>query len=141
MKEHESLEPVDETNGSREKRTESLAGSSDKEMPATAHIPDVEGHVDRSRINAVFQNPLAGIPRDQLMKDVQEFCLRFNLMNDLETFQKGALISQNPETATTMPELNDSEKEALIREHTHKWSQPWQIYWLASKFLMLPVNL
>lgn len=120
MKEHESLEPVDETNGSREKRTESLAGSSDKEMPATAHIPDVEGHVDRSRINAVFQNPLAGIPRDQLMKDVQEFCLRFNLMNDLETFQKGALISQNPETATTMPELNDSEKEALIREHTHK---------------------
>jgi hypothetical protein len=62
-------------------------------------------------------------------------------MNDLETFQKGALISQNPETATTMPELNDSEKEALIREHTHKWSQPWQLYWLASKFLMLPVNL
>ncbi|KAJ5439383.1 uncharacterized protein N7458_010381 [Penicillium daleae] len=131
MKEHESLEPVDETNGSREKRTESLAGSSDKEMPATAHIPDVEGHVDRSHINAVFQNPLAGIPRDQLMKDVQGFCLRFNLMNDLETFQKGALISQNPETATTMPELNDSEKEALIREHTHKWSQPWQLYWLA----------
>lgn len=136
MKEDEFLEPVNETNGSREKRTESLSSFGGKDMPETAHIPDIESRRDRSHLNAVFENPLAGIPRDRLMQDVQEFCLRFNLMDDLETFQKGALISQNPEAATTMPELNEFEKESLIREHTHKWSQPWQLYFLASKYFI-----
>lgn len=136
MKENDFLEPVNETDGSKEKRTESLSSYGGKEKPETAHIPDVEGRLDRSHLNAVFENPLAGIPRDRLMKDVQEFCLRFNLMDDLETFQKGALVSQNPEAAATMPELNDFEKETLIREKTHKWSQPWQLYWLASKCLI-----
>lgn len=58
--------------------------------------------------------------------------MKFNLMADLETFQKGALISQNPESATTLTELTEFEREALVREHTHKWSQPWQLYFLAS---------
>lgn len=136
MKENEFLEPVNETNGSKEKRTERMSGSGVKEMPETSHIPDVEGRLDRSHLNAVFENPLAGIPRDRLMKDVQEFCLQFNLMDDLETFQKGALVSQNPVGAATMPELSEFEKETLIREKTHKWSQPWQLYWLASKCLI-----
>jgi len=131
MKENEFLEPANETNGSKEKRTESISSSGSKEMPETSHIPDVEGRLDRSHLNAIFENPLAGIPRDRLMKDVQEFCLRFNLMDDLETFQKGALVSQDPEGAATMPELSEFEKETLIREKTHKWSQPWQLYWLA----------
>lgn len=136
MKENEFLEPANETNGSKEKRTESISSSGSKEMPETSHIPDVEGRLDRSHLNAIFENPLAGIPRDRLMKDVQEFCLRFNLMDDLETFQKGALVSQDPEGAATMPELSEFEKETLIREKTHKWSQPWQLYWLASKCLI-----
>ena len=136
MKENEFLEPVNETNGSKEKRTERMSGSGPKEMPETSHIPDVEGRLDCSHLNAVFENPLAGIPRDRLMKDVQEFCLQFNLMDDLETFQKGALVSQNPVGAATMPELSEFEKETLIREKTHKWSQPWQLYWLASKCLI-----
>lgn len=141
MKKDESLEPVNQANGSKERRTESFGSSGEKEMPGAAHIPDVESHLDRGHINAIFENPLAGIPRDQLMKNVQEFCLQYNLMDDLETFQKGALISQNPDIATTLPELNESEKETLIREQTHKWSQPWKLYWLASKCLIPPVNL
>jgi hypothetical protein len=32
-----------------------------------------------------------------------------------------------------LPELTDSEREALEREHTHKWSQPFQLYFLASE--------
>ncbi|KAJ5294535.1 hypothetical protein N7508_009356 [Penicillium antarcticum] len=108
------------------------------ETPTYAHreektepLPDVE---DRSRgqLNAVFENPLAGIPREQLFKDVAEFCLRYDLMDHLETFKKGALISQDPSKATSLPELTDDERVALEREHTHKWSQPWQLYFLAS---------
>ncbi|CAI7584556.1 unnamed protein product [Penicillium pancosmium] len=85
----------------------------------------------RGHLNAVFENPLAGIPREQLFKQVEEFCQQWGLMSDLETFKKGALVSQAPESATTLSELNDSEREALEREHTHKWSQPWQLYFLA----------
>ncbi|KAJ5174750.1 uncharacterized protein N7482_000627 [Penicillium canariense] len=130
MKESGIVGPVHETSGSSENRGESPM-SSDREKPETAHIPDVESRKDRGHLNAIFDNPLAGIPREQLMKDVHEFCRRFNLMADLETFQKGALISQSPETAATMPELNESERESLIREKTHKWSQPWELYFLA----------
>lgn len=98
---------------------------------ARSGLPDVEVQ-GPNNLSAVFENPLAGIPREQLFQDVENFC-RFNLMNDLETFKKGALISQAPETATSLPELSEVEREALIREHTHKWSQPWQLYFLTSK--------
>jgi hypothetical protein len=111
--------------------------SSDENPPSFVHqekesvLPEIEGRGANS-LNAVFENPLAGIPRHQLFRDVEEFCSEYNLMADLEVFQKGALISQAPESARSLPELNDTEREALTREHTHKWSQPWQLYFLAS---------
>ena len=97
----------------------------------TAGLSDAEG--TQNRLNAVFENPLAGIPRQQLFQEVEEFCREFNLMDDVEVFKKGALVSQNPESATSLPELDEFEREALIREHTHKWHQPWQLYFLASQ--------
>ncbi|KAJ5808106.1 hypothetical protein N7474_009375 [Penicillium riverlandense] len=93
--------------------------------------PDVE-HMGRDHLNAVFENPLAGIPREQLLRNVEEFCKKYQLEEYRETFVKGALISQDPANATNLPELTDEEREALIREHTHKWSQPWKLYWLAA---------
>lgn len=95
-----------------------------------AGILDIEGSAP-GNLNAVFENPLAGIPREQLFKDVVEFCQKYNLMDHVETFKKGALISQDPASATSLPELSEHEREALEREHTHKWSQPWQLYFLA----------
>jgi hypothetical protein len=91
---------------------------------------DIESRA-RGNLNAVFENPLSGIPREQLFKDVIEFCQKHDLMDHVETFKKGALISQDPASATSLPELSDHEREALEREHTHKWSQPWQLYFLA----------
>lgn len=94
-------------------------------------LPEVENR-GANNLNAVFENPLSGIPREQLLRDVEDFCSKYNLMADLEVFQRGALISQSPESATSLPELDETEREALTREHTHKWSQPWQLYFLAS---------
>jgi hypothetical protein len=34
--------------------------------------------------------------------------------------------------AETLPELTEEEREALQRETTHKWSQPWMLYFMAS---------
>ena len=93
-------------------------------------IYDVEG-ASANRLGAVFENPLAGIPRDQLFADVDRFCHDHKLEDYRDTFRKGALLSQNPRAAEALPELTESEREAIIRERTHKWSQPWMLYFLA----------
>jgi hypothetical protein len=85
-------------------------------------------------LNVMFENPFANIPRDQLLKNVDDFCQKYNLMEHVDDFRKGALVSQNPAAAMDLTELTDEEKNILLREHTHKWHQPWQLYWLVSKF-------
>ncbi|KAL5344005.1 hypothetical protein BJX70DRAFT_6140 [Aspergillus crustosus] len=100
------------------------------ENPNGHGIYDVEGQ-DRNKLSAVFENPLAGVPREQLLDDVDKFCYKFGLVEHIELFRKGALISQNPAAAETLPELTEDEREALRRETTHKWSQPWQLYFMA----------
>jgi hypothetical protein len=86
-----------------------------------------------NNLNVVFENPLASLPRDRLLTDVEEFCKRYNLEQHVDAFRKGALVSQNPSAAQDLVELTDEEKEVLRREHTHKWHQPWQLYWLVGK--------
>ena len=127
MKEERIEDPVI---GSNDKDDNPLTYSH-SEKPG-GELLDVEGH-GQSNLSAVFENPLAGIPREQLFRDVKEFCKKFDLLNDLETFKKGALVSQNPDSAIQLPELDENERKVLIREHTHKWSQPWQLYFLASE--------
>ncbi|KAL2223139.1 putative MFS sugar transporter [Thermoascus aurantiacus ATCC 26904] len=85
-----------------------------------------------NKLSAVFENPLAGVPRERLFEDVERFCKQFGLEEYIDTFKKGALVSQNPAGAQDLLELSEEEKEILRREHTHKWSQPWQLYFMAS---------
>ena len=89
--------------------------------------------VPRDKLNAIFENPLAGIPRDQLFADVDKFCDENNLSAYNEVFRKGALIAQNPSGAQDLDILNQADKHILEREHTHKWSHPKQLYYLVSK--------
>jgi hypothetical protein len=86
-----------------------------------------------NKLSAVFENPLAGISREQLLRDVETFCNQYGLREYEDTFKKGALVSQNPEMAQELTELSEEEKEVLRRESTHKWSYPWQLYFLAGK--------
>ena len=83
-----------------------------------------------TNLNAVFENPLAGLSREALMEDVEEFCRKFDLMEHIDAFKKGALVSQSPNKIRDIPELTDDELTVLEREKTHKWSQPWRLYWL-----------
>ncbi|GAD99764.1 MFS sugar transporter, putative [Paecilomyces variotii No. 5] len=85
-----------------------------------------------NKLSAVFENPLAGVPRERLFEDVEKFCKQFDLEEHVETFKKGALVSQNPSGALDLVELSEEEKGFLRREHTNKWSQPWQLYFLAA---------
>lgn len=93
---------------------------------------DAEGR-PTDKIAAIFENPLAGIPREKLFEDVGNFCRRYGLEEHLKIFQKRALISQSPATALDLPELTEDEEEVIRREKTHKWSQPWQLYFMAGR--------
>lgn len=93
-------------------------------------IYDVENRASAGKLNAIFENPLANVSKDQLFADVERFCKEYNLTDHVEDFKKGALVSQNPSGAEDLVELNEDEKETLRRERTHKWSQPWALYHL-----------
>ena len=86
------------------------------------------------KLSATFENPLANIPKGQLLSDVEAFCKQHNLEEYMEEFKRGALVAQSPSEAHTLYELSSDDKIALEREQTHRWSQPWQLYWLASEY-------
>lgn len=92
---------------------------------------NLEG-VTPDRLNAIFENPPAGITKEDLLRDVTAFCSQFNLADHLDNFKKGALVSQDPSKIMEIPELTEEDRYNLRREVTHKWSQPWPLYWLAS---------
>ncbi|GAQ45115.1 hypothetical protein AtubIFM55763_006563 [Aspergillus tubingensis] len=112
-------------------KDENPASVEHAEKPQQRHdVFDIEGR--SGGLNAVFENPLAGVPREQLLDDVERFCRQYGLEAHLDEFRKGALISQNPQGALDLPDLTEADKETLRREQTHKWSQPWQLYFMAS---------
>lgn len=92
---------------------------------------------DRNRLNVLFQNPLAYKTRNELMREVEMFCEKYDLMNDLELFKKGALIAQAPHEFGKLEILSSEEKQALVKENTNKWSQPFSLYGLCSKQMIL----
>lgn len=130
-------EPEKTALGDKVVREDNSIGSEQAEnaKTETPGILDPENIRNRpaDNLNVVFENPLANVPRDQLLKDVEDFCQKYNLMEHVDDFRKGALVSQNPAAAMDLTELTDEEKNILLREHTHKWHQPWELYWLVSK--------
>ncbi|KAF9782974.1 hypothetical protein BJ322DRAFT_1100771 [Thelephora terrestris] len=85
--------------------------------------------VDLSRnISARIKNPLAGIPKAQLMTDVERFVEDREMADISALLKKGALVAQDPDSFESIEELDEDEKIALRREITHKWSQPRLLY-------------
>lgn len=73
-------------------------------------------------------NVLAGVPREQLLRDVQNFATDHGLEDLIPLLTKGALVAQNPEKALEMPELDDEDRRYLREEITHKWRHPRALY-------------
>ncbi|KIX06369.1 uncharacterized protein Z518_04345 [Rhinocladiella mackenziei CBS 650.93] len=86
--------------------------------------------IDEAHLSAVFENPLADIPKEQLLEEVETFCRDNNLMEYVDAFRKGAMVAQRPREIGDIAELTPEDREVLTREHTHRWSQPWTLYWL-----------
>ncbi|KAI9696266.1 MAG: hypothetical protein M1836_005819 [Candelina mexicana] len=79
-------------------------------------------------VTAKIQNPLAGIPHDTLMAEVEEFANEKQLTDILPLLQKGALIAQDPPAFESVEGLEDDERESLRNEVLHKWRQPRALY-------------
>jgi hypothetical protein len=75
-----------------------------------------------------IQNPLADIPKSQLLEHVERFAHQHNLTDALPQLSKGALVAQNPDNFDTIAELDDSDREALRTEKQHRWRHPKALY-------------
>ena len=75
-----------------------------------------------------IQNPLAGIPRATLFKNVEDFANEVGMTDQIALIQKGALVAQDPPAFEDVAELDEAEKDALRNEVLHKWRQPWALY-------------
>ena len=102
------------------KKQESISDVSDREVK----------HIDNTSVNVKLANPLSGIPHDQLMEDAALFAKSHGLGELEEEFKKGALLAQDPTVFESLPQLTEEDKVVLRRELTHRWDQPWQLYYL-----------
>jgi len=75
-------------------------------------------------------NPLAGVPRDQLLRDVDDFMAEKGIPeSDREYFHKGAIAAQSPGQHAQLDAFDDTDRAALDREIKSKWSHPMMLYW------------
>ena len=75
-----------------------------------------------------IKNPLTGIPKAQLLADVEQFANERDMTDISDLLKKGALVAQDPPAFESITELDEDDKIALRREITHKWSQPRLLY-------------
>lgn len=67
-----------------------------------------------------IKNPLAGIPRQRLLQNVEEFAQQHDLTHITDVLKRGALVAQDPANFDTVEGLQDDEREALRNEVVHK---------------------
>lgn len=79
-------------------------------------------------ISAKIKNPLAEIPHEQLLRDVDEFSKSNGLAEYSHQLTKGALVAKDPAAFESVEGLEDFEKEAIRNEVLHKWRQPRALY-------------
>jgi hypothetical protein len=75
-----------------------------------------------------IKNPLLGIPKHELLADVDQFADKYGMQEQRELLRKGALVAQNPADFENIVELNDVDREVLRTEITNRWKHPWSLY-------------
>ncbi|KAH8925840.1 hypothetical protein BT69DRAFT_1348453 [Atractiella rhizophila] len=96
---------------------------------------DIEQQIDQPKsldlnrnVEAKIRNPLAGIPKARLLKDVDEFAREKGLEGHIEILRKGAILAQRPLDYDNIEELNAEDRKVIHHELTHKWSHPLTLY-------------
>ena len=67
------------------------------------------------------------------MADVDAFTEKHGLSEHRDSFRRGALVAQasnRPDGFEKITELSEEEKAVLRKEVTHRWDQPFMLYFL-----------
>lgn len=108
----------------------------DNENPGATLEHKEDGSIPRTRqpsVSALLRNPLAGMSTEEVLQDVDTFINGKGLQASREAFRKGALlarVNQRPDAFESISMLSDQEKQVLRHELTHRWSQPFTLYFL-----------
>lgn len=100
----------------------------DKEAPTLEHDEKNE-----ASLAAKLQNPLLGLTQEEVIADVDAFVESKGLAEHREDFRKGALMSQAiniPDGFEGIAILSEEDKVVLREELTHRWKQPFMLYFL-----------
>lgn len=85
-------------------------------------------HDIQHNASARIRNPLAGIPREMLERQVEGFVRDKSLEDISDDLRRGAILAQNPAEFETLDVLTEEERDAVRYEITHKWRQPKALY-------------
>lgn len=113
--------------------TVSSSGSSKSDFNTTQHHEHAGVQHRQASVAAKLRNPLAGLSEEQVLADVESWCTEKGLQQDLDAFRKGALIArvgQREDGFEYVDSLSTEEKDVLRREISHRWSQPFMLYFL-----------
>ncbi|EAA62935.1 hypothetical protein AN3210.2 [Aspergillus nidulans FGSC A4] len=91
---------------------------------------DIKQGDEEAALKTKLHNPLAVLTREQLLKDVEQFAREKGLEHILPDLRKGALVAQNPKIFEDIPDLSEEDKNHLRREKTHRWHQPFMMYFM-----------
>jgi hypothetical protein len=89
-------------------------------------VPNLNANLD-----AKIKNPLAGIPKRELLAMVEEFAHEKGLVEHIPILRKGALVAQNPDhydKISGAEKLTEEECVALRDEVLYKWRVPRILY-------------
>lgn len=75
-----------------------------------------------------IKNPLASVPKEQLLEDASQFAIQHGLAGEVAYFKKGALIAKSPTAYNDIPELTEFDKMVLRNETENRWEHPRALY-------------
>jgi len=111
----------------------SSSSSSKSDLGTTQHHEHTDGQPRQASVAAKLRNPLAGFSEEQVLADVDAWCVEKGLQEHQEWFRKGALIArvgQRDDGFEYVQQLSEEEKDLLRHEIAHRWSQPSMLYFL-----------
>lgn len=77
-----------------------------------------------------IRNPLSGLTKEELLSDVESFAHKYGMEAELPLLRKGALVAQSPADFENIPDLDETDRQHLREEVTHRWRHPWTLYYV-----------
>lgn len=112
----------------------SVSGTAYEHEDRAGSTSNQQRNPEKARLEASkkLANPLAGLSPGHLEKMGAEYAHMAGLTSDedVRAFRLGARLAGDESNYDTIPELTEREKEVLVRETTHKWSNPPMLYWV-----------